>query len=89
VTCGPPDTGGSPDPVTVLRSLPAGTRVVVRSRIPGGFTDAIGTLHDRTDLDCTLLTRTGPAVIPWSAVVAGKPAPPPPPGRTRRVVSAD
>ena len=67
----------------MLRSLPPGARVVVRSRIPGGFTDAIGTILDCTAMDCTLRTRRGDVVLPLRAVVLAKPVPEPPVRRPR------
>ncbi|WP_245633668.1 ferrous iron transport protein A [Amycolatopsis jejuensis] len=58
--------------------IPLGTRVVVRYRIEGGFTDALGPLVARDDETCTVETKRGPVVIPLAAVVAAKPVPPPP-----------
>lgn len=75
--------GAEADPVALLRSLPVGTRVVIRMRIPGGFTDVLGDLETCTDTDCTVRTRRGPALVPLSAVALAKPVPPPPP-RSRR-----
>jgi hypothetical protein len=69
------------DPVALLRSLPVGTRVVIRMRVPGGFTDVLGDLADCTDADCTVRTRRGPTQVPLSAVALAKPVPPPRPGR--------
>jgi len=71
-------TGVEPDPVALLRSLPTGTRVVIRMRIPGGFTDVLGDLTDCTEYDCTVRTRSGPAQVPLSAVALAKRVPPPP-----------
>ena len=58
--------------------------MVVRYRIEGGFTDALGTLAEVGDAGCTVSTRRGDAVIPYSLVTAAKPVPPPPPRRTAR-----
>jgi hypothetical protein len=62
--------------VSLLSGLPLGTRVVVRYRIEGGFTDALGPLVDRDDTTCTVDTRRGRVVVPLAAVVAAKPVPP-------------
>ncbi|GLY44254.1 hypothetical protein Amsp01_102770 [Amycolatopsis sp. NBRC 101858] len=62
----------------LLRELPLGTRVVVRYRIDGGFTDALGNLVARDDTTCTVDTRRGPVVVDLSAVALAKPVPPPP-----------
>ncbi|GAA4543989.1 putative acetyltransferase [Amycolatopsis samaneae] len=61
-----------------LPDVPVGTRVVVRYRIEGGFTDALGTLLARDATTCTVDTKRGPVVVPLDAVVAAKPVPPPP-----------
>jgi len=64
--------------VNLLRELPLGTRVVVRYRIEGGFTDALGDLAARDDVSCTIETRRGPVVVMFDAVALAKPVPPPP-----------
>ncbi|QRP44868.1 ferrous iron transport protein A [Amycolatopsis sp. FDAARGOS 1241] len=64
--------------MTPLEQLPLGTRVVVRYRIEGGFTDALGPLRDRDATTCTVETKRGLVVVPLDAVVAAKPVPPPP-----------
>jgi hypothetical protein len=64
--------------VKLLRELPLGTRVVVRYRIEGGFTDALGDLVARDDVSCTVETRRGPVVVEFSSVALAKPVPPPP-----------
>jgi len=71
-----------------LRSVPAGTRVVVRSRIPGGFTDALGELTAIDERSCTVRTRRGEVVIDLADVALAKPVPPPPPPRYPRVTTA-
>jgi hypothetical protein len=64
--------------VKLLRDLPLGTRVVVRYRIEGGFTDALGNLVARDETTCTVETRRGPVVVDLAAVTLAKPVPPPP-----------
>lgn len=67
-----------------LRSLPTGTRVVVRFRVPGGFRDALGVLTDIGAEFCTVDTRRGPVTVPLADVALAKPVPPPPPRRAPR-----
>ncbi|MEU4673084.1 ferrous iron transport protein A [Amycolatopsis sp. NPDC023774] len=62
----------------ILLDLPLGTRVVVRYRVEGGFTDALGELRDRDSSSCTVETKRGLVVVPLEAVVAAKPVPPAP-----------
>lgn len=69
--------------MNVLLDLPLGTRVVVRYRIEGGFTDALGPLRARDATTCTVETKRGLVVVPLDAVVAAKPVPPPPPVRAK------
>ncbi len=64
--------------MNVLLDLPLGTRVVVRYRIEGGFTDALGPLVARDATTCTVDTKRGLVVVPLDAVVAAKPVPPAP-----------
>ncbi|MFB9925323.1 ferrous iron transport protein A [Amycolatopsis halotolerans] len=64
--------------MTPLTELPLGTRVVVRYRIEGGFTDALGSLRARDAETCTVETKRGLVVVPLAAVVAAKPVPPAP-----------
>lgn len=71
--------------VELLTSLPLGTRVVVRYRIEGGLTDALGELTARDAVSCTVAARRGDVVVPLDAVTAAKPVPPPPPRRAPRV----
>ncbi len=66
------------DGAAFLRSAAAGTRVVARYRIPGGFTDALGYLRECDERDCVLDTRRGEIRVPLSAVVAAKQIPEPP-----------
>ncbi|KRE79793.1 hypothetical protein [Arthrobacter sp. Soil763] len=70
-----------PPPQAFLAAACLGTRVVVRYRIEGGMTDALGELVARTDTDCTIRTRRSDVVVPLALVLAAKPVPPPPPRR--------
>ncbi|WP_138414077.1 hypothetical protein [Sinomonas gamaensis] len=72
-------------PADVLRALAPGTRVVVRYRIAGGFTDALGELTAVDHSEAVIATRRGPAKIPLAGIVAAKEVPPPPPTRRPRV----
>jgi hypothetical protein len=74
----------SPPPLAFLAAAGLGTRVVVRYRIEGGLTDALGELVARTDTECTVRTRQADVVIPLQLVVAAKQVPPPPPRRAPR-----
>lgn len=69
-----------------LRTIPVGTRVVVRYLIEDGerATDALGELIERTDDHVVIDTRRGPESVPLAQVLLAKPVPPPPPPRTRR-----
>ncbi|MBP3044508.1 hypothetical protein KKR91_12935 [Arthrobacter jiangjiafuii] len=71
-------------PSAVLRALPPGTRVVLRYRIDGGFTDVLGPLVRAGEDDVTVAGRRGEVTVPWSLVTAGKEIPPPPPRRAPR-----
>ncbi|MBG6179847.1 putative acetyltransferase [Arthrobacter sp. CAN_A1] len=72
-------------PARQLIALPVGTRVVVRYRIDGGFTDALGDLVHVDGESCTVRTRRhGDVVIRLDSVTAAKPVPPAPPRRPRR-----
>ena len=71
--------------VTVLdlRTVPAGTRVVVRHRLDDGMaTDALGWLHVTDDTHCVVATKRGLETIELVRIIAAKEVPPPPP-RTR------
>ncbi|WP_245580189.1 hypothetical protein [Arthrobacter castelli] len=61
-----------------------GTRVVVRYRIPGGLTDALGYLRSVDEERCMVETRSSEVVIDLADVQAAKPVPPPPPRRSAR-----
>jgi hypothetical protein len=67
-----------------LRGVMPGTRVVVRSRIGGGFTDALGILRSRTQTQCVVETKRGLVTITLADVVAAKQVPPPPAPRPLR-----
>ena len=74
-----------PLPQQFLSGAPLGTRVVVRYRIDGGLTDALGELVGRADGTCTVRTRHSDVVIALPLVVAAKEVPPAPPRRAPRV----
>ncbi|PTT60599.1 hypothetical protein DBR22_20175 [Arthrobacter sp. HMWF013] len=59
--------------------------MVVRYRIEGGLTDALGLLVGTADGDCTVRTRQADVVIPLVNVVAAKEVPAAPPRRRPRV----
>nr|WP_256127989.1 hypothetical protein [Arthrobacter sp. SDTb3-6] len=61
-----------------------GTRVVVRYRIDGGATDALGNLTARDALGVSVAARTGEVAIAYDDVLLAKPVPPPPPRRAPR-----
>lgn len=77
-----PTTSG---PADVVATVPIGTRLVVRTRIPGGFTDALGVLHARTETQCTIDTKRGLVTVDLVDIVAAKEVPPPPPRRAPRL----
>lgn len=55
-----------------------GTRIVVRTRIAGGFTDAVGYLRSCDETECVVETRRGPVALRLADIVAAKEVPPPP-----------
>ncbi|MGW5703951.1 putative acetyltransferase [Amycolatopsis japonica] len=67
-----------------LPDVPVGTRVVVRYRIEGGFTDALGYLRSRDDTECTVETKRGLSKIRLADIVLAKTVPPPPAPRRPR-----
>jgi hypothetical protein len=73
-----------PSPQQFLSGALPGTRLVVRYRIEGGFTDALGVLLETADGECTVRTRRSDVVIPLELVVAAKAVPPAPPRRSPR-----
>ncbi|MEN8581786.1 ferrous iron transport protein A [Burkholderia sp. RS01] len=68
----------TPSPREFLAAAPPGTRVVVRYRIEGGFTDALGDLLECGDAQCTVRTRRSDVAIALDLVVAAKEVPPAP-----------
>ncbi|HEY9477526.1 MAG TPA: hypothetical protein VIQ26_03755 [Microbacteriaceae bacterium] len=72
------------DPQQFVMDAPLGTRMTVRRRISGGFTDAVGYLRGRTDTACVVETRHGTVTIPIAEITAAKAVPPPPPRRAPR-----
>ena len=59
-----------------LRTTPAGTRVVVRYRLPDGMaTDALGFLHLASDTECVIATKRGLETITLVDVLAAKVVP--------------
>mgnify|MGYP003110620916 FL=1 len=77
-------SSSTPSPQEFLAAAEPGTRVVVRYRIAGGLTDALGELVARTEDGCTIRTRHSDVVIQLPLVVAAKQVPPPPPRRAPR-----
>lgn len=71
-------------PVALIHGAPLGTRMTVRRRIPGGFTDAVGYLLGCDAKECELETRHGSVTIPLSEVTAAKVVPRPPARRAPR-----
>ncbi|WP_461171937.1 putative acetyltransferase [Arthrobacter sp. Z1-9] len=74
----------APTPAGFLAAAAPGTRVVVRYRIDGGFTDALGHLVMCDAGACTVRTRQADVVIPLERVVAAKEVPPAPEPRGPR-----
>ncbi|MEO7005701.1 MAG: hypothetical protein ABI065_01600 [Terrimesophilobacter sp.] len=71
-------------PIQFVTSAPLGTRMTVRKRVDGGFTDAVGYLRSRTDAECVVETRHGMVTIALAEVTAARAVPPPPPRRAPR-----
>ena len=61
-----------------LAAAELGTRVVVRTRIPGGLTDALGYLRAIDAQSCTVETRSGVVTLLLADVHLAKAVPPPP-----------
>ena len=74
----------STSPATFLATVALDRRVVVRYRIPGGFTDALGYLRSRDSLSCVIETLRGKVTVPLADVVAAKAVPEPPARRPPR-----
>lgn len=71
--------------VPFLRTLPLGTRVVVRRREADGFHDALGYLRAIDADTATIETRRkGEVVVLLAKVTRVKTVPPPPPRRAPR-----
>ena len=73
------------EPIQFIRNAELGTRMTVRKRIDGGFTDAVGYLRERGDTECVVETRQGMITIVLSEVTAAKQVPPPPARRAPRL----
>lgn len=73
-----------PAAVAMLRTVPLGTRVVVRRKEGDGFHDALGDLVAIDAETCTVETRRGAITVPLALVTRAKPVPPPPPRRASR-----
>ena len=56
---------------------------MVRYRIDGGVTDALGDLTGRDDDSCTIRTRSGDVTVSFADVELAKQVPPPPARRPR------
>ena len=80
---------GIPHPAARLSTIPLGSRVVIRSRVEGGYTDTLGYLLALGAQTCAIDTRRGLRTITLADVVAAKPVPEPPPRRAPRVPPAD
>lgn len=72
------------DPVAFLRACEPGTRVTVRRRVDGGWSDALGYLRGRTGSGCIIETRRGMVTVPWDAVTHAIRVPEPPARRAPR-----
>jgi hypothetical protein len=72
------------NPTEFLSGAALGTRVVVRIRIDGGYTDALGYLRSCDGTHCTVETKRGTVRLALAEVVAAKEVPPPPAPRPRR-----
>ena len=66
------------------REWQIGERVVVRYRVPGGYSDALGELTRVDAGGVEVSTRRGPVAVAAADLVLGKHVPPPPPPRRRR-----
>jgi hypothetical protein len=75
--------------VRFVQTAPIGMRVVLRRRIEGGVTDAVGYLRSLTDGACVVETKRGLVTIVLAEIVAAKQVPPPPAPRAPRHPFAD
>ncbi|MGY4859378.1 putative acetyltransferase [Cryobacterium sp. AP23] len=73
-------------PLEFLSGAAIGTRVVVRTRIDGGYTDALGYLRSCDAEHCSVETKRGTVTLLLAEVVAAKEVPPAPAPRPRRHV---
>lgn len=80
----PKSGDGMPDPVEFIRTASLGTRMTMRTRIEGGYTDAVGYLRACDDVHCVIETRRGMVTIGLSDVHLAKEVPPPLPRRAPR-----
>ncbi len=63
----------------------AGTRVVVRYRLPDGrATDALGWVHVSDATHCVIATKRGLETIALADILLSKEVPPPPASRPRQ-----
>jgi hypothetical protein len=70
-------------PQEFLQAQPAGTRVVVRYRLPDGrATDALGWLHATDATHAVIATKRGLESVALADVLLAKEVPPPPPPRS-------
>lgn len=60
-----------------------GQRVVVRYRIPGGVTDALGELLRVDETGVEIATKRGPVEVPGDLITHARGVPPPPRRRPR------
>ncbi|MDH6235764.1 hypothetical protein [Cryobacterium sp. CG_9.6] len=67
-----------------LAGAALGTRVVVRTRLAEGYTDAVGYLRFVDAASCQVETKRGLVTLALADVVAAKEVPPPPAPRPRR-----
>ena len=65
------------------REWQVGERVVVRYRVSGGYSDALGELTRVDSRGVEVGTRRGPVAVPAEDIVLGKRVPPPPARRPR------
>jgi hypothetical protein len=72
------------DAARFIAATPIGTRVVVRSRIDGGYTDALGYLRSCDSTECVVETKRGMTVVSLGDIVLAKVVPPPPAPRPAR-----
>lgn len=79
-----PSRPGPLDAIAFVAGTAVGTRIVVRYRIDGGHTDALGHLRAVDATSCVVDTRRGEVVIPLADIALAKAVPPPPERRPRR-----